>query len=99
MYLGEPANLSAEQKKEVLLLLERRIEVRAKCRQVRNSVESAMYEPVVIMQFPDAAPHPCPRPAKRGEGDHLLKSTMAFTTPSDGQRKISVYPCLWMIAR
>jgi hypothetical protein len=56
MCLGEPAKLSAEQKKQILALLGKRIKVRAKCREVRNSVESAIYEPVVIMQFPDAAP-------------------------------------------
>jgi hypothetical protein len=65
-------------KKEILPLLGERIEVRVKCREVRNSVESAMYEPVVIMQFPDAAP----LPKKRSVRDLLLKSTMTFTTPS-----------------
>jgi hypothetical protein len=78
MCLGESAKLSAEQKKEILPLLGKRIEVRAKCREVRNSVESAMYKPVAIMNFPDAAPHPCPRPAKRGKGNFLPKSDPIF---------------------
>jgi hypothetical protein len=76
MCLGEPAKLSREQKKQILRLLEKKIEVRAKCREVRNSVESAMYEPVVIMQFPDAAIQPCPLLAKRGEGDFYLSLFM-----------------------
>jgi hypothetical protein len=49
--LGEPAKLSAEQKKKYFLSWGERIEVGARCREVRNSVESAMYEPVVIMQL------------------------------------------------
>ena len=76
MCLGEPAKLSREQKKQILPLLGERVEVRAKCRQVRNCVESAMYEAVVIMQFPDAAPQPCPLPTKRGEGDFYLSLFM-----------------------
>jgi hypothetical protein len=65
MCLGEPAKNVSRAKKQIPPLLGERIEVRAKCREVRNSVESAMYEPVVIMQFPDAAPHP-----RRGEEDN-----------------------------
>jgi hypothetical protein len=60
MCLGEPAKNVSRAKKQIPPLLGERIEVRAKYREVRNSVESAMYEPVVIMQFPDAAP---PTPA------------------------------------
>ena len=70
---GRARQIVSRAKKQILALLGERIEVRAKCREVRNSVESAMYEAVVIMQFPDAAPQPCPRPAKRGEGDHRLR--------------------------
>jgi hypothetical protein len=92
MCLGEPAKNASRAKKANSCSLGKRIEVRAKCRQVRNSVETAIYEPVVIMQFPEAAPQPCPRPANRGEGDLLLKSAMTFTTPSKGARKTGTLP-------
>ena len=62
---GRARQIVSRAKKQILALLGERIEVRAKCREVRNSVESAMYEPVVMMQFPDAAPHP-----RRGEEDN-----------------------------